>query len=278
MYILGIDSSTKILSTAVSMDNKTICRIEDSRSERFMSNIISIIDRLLKKSRIELSAIDVFAVNIGPGDFTGTRIGIGILKTFAFIENKPIFGIDSLDVFAVQFFMHNFLKIETVLAKNSPALIVPLLDVKRNELFFSFYTVSYHAYSKEKTIELSANGKAYFLNKFTRNHLIDSESFISDFNKLLLSAELNLTDINKILIITGGTAFNFYKTLKQDIKRLGYNFIFSRKSAHPEAEFLNLCACSRVKKAVGDKSEGNYKAGISGDKLVKPFYIREFLI
>jgi len=279
MYILGMDSSTKILSTALSRDNKTIGRIEDGRSERFMANIISIIDRLLKKCRISLSAIDVFAVNVGPGDFTGTRIGIGILKTFAFIENKPIYGIDTLDVFAVQFFMHNFSKIAAVLAENSPVLIVPLLDVKRSELFFSFYQVSFYSDEKEKTIEISADGKVYFLNKFTRNYLMDSENFISGFGKLLLSAELNLTDINKTLIIAGGTAFNSYKTLNHDIKKLGYKFIFgsSRKSISPKAEFLNLCAYSRVKRTVGDKMDINDKAGISGDRLIKPFYVREFI-
>ena len=276
MYILGVDSSTKILSAALSRDNKTIGRIEDGRSEKFMVNIIPAIDGLLKKSRIDLSAIDIFAVNIGPGDFTGTRIGIGILKTFALIENKPIFGIDSLDVFVVQFFIYNFSNIAAVLAKNNYVLIAPVLDVKRSELFFSFYMVSFYDDEKEKTIEILVNGKPYFLNKFTRNYLIDSENFISDFSKLLLSAQLNLTDINKTLIIAGGTAFDSYKMLVQDMKRLDHKFIFERKGMYPKAEFLNLCVYSRFKKTVGNKAGNFQKQEILGDKLVKPFYVREF--
>ena len=277
MYILGIDSSTKILSIALSRNDKTMGKIEDRRSERFMVNIISIIDKLLKRNKIDLSTIDIFTVDAGPGDFTGTRIGISILKAFSLVENKPVFGIDTLDIFAVQLFINNLSKTMVSLAGNITILLVPVLDVKRDELFFSFYGVSYYPDTKEKTIELSVGRKAYFLNKTTRNYLVDSESFILTFNKLLLSTELNLTDINKVLIIFSGTAFNSYKTLNQDIKRLGYRFIFDRWGMYPKAEFLNLCTYSRVKEKLKEKISNTHKVEILGDRLIKPFYVREFV-
>jgi tRNA threonylcarbamoyl adenosine modification protein YeaZ len=252
-------------------------KIEDRRSERFMVNIISIIDKLLKRNKIDLSTIDIFTVDVGPGDFTGTRIGISILKAFSLVENKPVFGIDTLDIFAVQLFINNLSKIMVSLAGNITILLVPILDVKRDELFFSFYGVSYYPDKKEKTIELSAGRKAYFLNKATRNYLVDSESFILTFNKLLLSTELNLTDINKVLIIFSGTAFNSYRALAYDINKLGHNFIFDRRNVYPKAEFLNLCTHSRVKEKLKEKISNTHKVEISGDRLIKPFYVREFI-
>src|SRR4030065_910713 len=139
MYILGIDSSTGRVSVAVNRNQQLLSKVEYGKNQKYMVSIISLIDKALKKARISLDFVDLFAVNIGPGDFTGTRIGISVAKTLAWVGSKPICGIESLDVTALGIFFKNFKKIQKLLGEGKQIIITPVLDVKSNEVFFSFY-------------------------------------------------------------------------------------------------------------------------------------------
>ncbi|OGX11814.1 MAG: tRNA (adenosine(37)-N6)-threonylcarbamoyltransferase complex dimerization subunit type 1 TsaB [Omnitrophica bacterium RIFOXYB12_FULL_50_7] len=63
-------------------------------------NLIPVIDRLLKKEKMEIGNIDAFLISRGPGSFTGLRIGFATLKGFLAIHPKPCYGASSLDVIA----------------------------------------------------------------------------------------------------------------------------------------------------------------------------------
>src|SRR4030043_2361682 len=104
MYILGIDSTTGRVSIAVNSDQQLLSKVEYGKNQKYMVSIISLIDKALKKVNVSPDFVDLFAVNIGPGDFTGTRIGISVAKTLAWVGNKPIYGIGSLDVVALGIF------------------------------------------------------------------------------------------------------------------------------------------------------------------------------
>ena len=141
MYILGIDSTTKRMSISVNYNESVLNELKDDKSQRFIVNIISFIDKVLAKSKIPLQKIDAYCVNLGPGDFTGTRIGISVVKTLAWIQNKPIYGINSLDVFAAGIALNNKKTIEKSLINDKSLFIWPLLDVKRSELYFALYKI-----------------------------------------------------------------------------------------------------------------------------------------
>jgi tRNA threonylcarbamoyl adenosine modification protein YeaZ len=141
MYILGIDSTNKRMSISINCDESLLYELEDDKSQRFIVNIISFIDKVLVKSKIPLQKIDAYCVNLGPGDFTGTRIGISVVKILAWIQNKPIYGINSLDVFAAGIALNNKKTIEKSLINDKSLFIWPLLDVKRGELYFALYKI-----------------------------------------------------------------------------------------------------------------------------------------
>src|SRR4030065_2413283 len=140
--ILGIDSTTGRLSVAVSRNEELLSETTDCDSMKHMVNIMGLLDSTLRKAKLTLKDIDVFGVNLGPGDFTGTGIGISIIKTLAWLEKKPSFGINSLDVFVVGINLDNKKFISQCLSKGIPVLVIPCLDVRKAEVYFAFYDIT----------------------------------------------------------------------------------------------------------------------------------------
>jgi tRNA threonylcarbamoyladenosine biosynthesis protein TsaB len=126
MFILGIETSTKTGSVAVLSDDAVIAQyslnIEVTHSERLMSTV----DRVLKDIGIAIADMDGFAVAIGPGSFTGLRIGLAAIKGLAFATGKPVAAVPTLKA----------------LAWNLPQAaypVCPLLDARKNEVYGALY-------------------------------------------------------------------------------------------------------------------------------------------
>ncbi len=126
MYILGIETSTKTGSIAVLSDESVIAQyslnIEVTHSERLMATV----DRVLRDTGLTVAALDGFAVAIGPGSFTGLRIGISTVKGLAFATGKPVAAVPTLQA----------------LAWNLPFAghpVCPLLDARKKEVYAALY-------------------------------------------------------------------------------------------------------------------------------------------
>lgn len=100
MRILGIDSSTPGCSVAL-LNNDTIVaeKIADPRPS-YSKYLLQIVDQVLKEGKSCLDDVDGFAVTIGPGSFTGLRIGVSLLKGFVLATEKPFVGVNSLEALA----------------------------------------------------------------------------------------------------------------------------------------------------------------------------------
>lgn len=283
MYILGIDSSTGRVSVAVNSDQQLLSKVEYGKNQKFMVSIIALIDKALKKARISLDFVDLFAVNIGPGDFTGTRIGISIAKTLAWVGSKPICGIGSLDITALGIFFKNFKKIQKLLGEGKQIIIAPVLDVKRNEVYFSFYKVEESSLgnSKDERSEfkvhaisnISIQNKNYFINKFSGGYLTESKDFTKKFSALFVP-----DNGFSSYILLGGSGFNSYKHLEAEVKELANSHSVSHLSSltgantrvfSPDAFHLNLCAYYSYLK----NRQPNYNLD---DYRLAPLYVREF--
>lgn len=126
MLVLGIETSTKTGSVAVASEKEIIAQyslnIEVTHSERLMSTV----DRVLKDTGIAVSALGGFAVAIGPGSFTGLRIGLAAVKGLALATGKPVAAVPTLEA----------------LAWNLPYAahpVCPLLDARKNEVYAAMY-------------------------------------------------------------------------------------------------------------------------------------------
>ena len=101
MYILAIDTATTTCSVAVTSDTTLLGEVllhEQHHSER----IISLIDRLLTETALTRRDIDCIAVAVGPGSFTGLRVGISTAQGLAFALDRPVIGVPSLEILARQ--------------------------------------------------------------------------------------------------------------------------------------------------------------------------------
>jgi tRNA threonylcarbamoyladenosine biosynthesis protein TsaB len=128
MYILGIETSTKTGSVAVVSEQAVVAQyslnIEVTHSERLMATV----DRVLKDTGLAIADMDAFAVAVGPGSFTGLRIGLATVKGLVLATGKPVAAVPTLRALAAQvpFAAHP---------------VCPILDARKHEVYAALYRV-----------------------------------------------------------------------------------------------------------------------------------------
>lgn len=101
MNVLALDSSQIQAAISLVVDDKLVATSEGSIAVSHSEALLLLIDRLLKQSQLTLDKIDAFGVGVGPGSFTGIRIGCATVKTLAQVLDKPIFPFSSLKALAL---------------------------------------------------------------------------------------------------------------------------------------------------------------------------------
>jgi len=190
--ILAVDSTSEILSISLSKGLNILSEIKDDKSIKHMVNIIGDIDYVLKKGNKTIKEIELFALNLGPGDFTGGRIGISVIKMFSMLSGSKVYGFNSLDVFAVGVMKKNINSISKKILDYNRIYIIPAMDVRNDEIYSGIYEVSRNIKENKVVFSLDFENKKYFLNKIFGGFLIKS----SDLNKKILQLinQINLLD------------------------------------------------------------------------------------
>jgi len=129
MKLCAIDTSTLVASVAIVNDN-TVLAHRDSDVDTHSDNLLALIDEACKAAGVTIAELDAVAVGLGPGSFTGLRIGMATAKGLAYAANKPLHGVSSLAALAVDV---------AEAGADSSALIVPVLDARRGEVFAGVY-------------------------------------------------------------------------------------------------------------------------------------------
>ena len=123
MKILGIDTSTKICSLGL-IEEETIL-IEytlNNLQNKHSSILVPTIKDICERVNLKLQDIDGIAVSLGPGSFTGLRIGLGVAKGLSYAGSLPLLGVPTLDALAFSL-------------RGIPCLICPILDAKKDEIY-----------------------------------------------------------------------------------------------------------------------------------------------
>lgn len=126
MIVLGIETSTVRASVALGSEQELIADCSISRGASHGEFILPSVEYLLSKTGVDYGNIAGLAVGVGPGLYTGLRVGVATAKTLAQALSVPIVGIASLDVLAFD-------------ARYSNKVICSVLDARRNEVFFASY-------------------------------------------------------------------------------------------------------------------------------------------
>lgn len=98
--LLAIETSSPVLSVAIQKSGGKVRHATVQGYMKHAENLLPVIDRLLKKEKLQIGDIDAFLISRGPGSFTGLRIGFATLKGFLATCPKPCYGASSLDVIA----------------------------------------------------------------------------------------------------------------------------------------------------------------------------------
>lgn len=121
--ILCIETSAAVLSVALSDGHRHWLR--QAATENFQAeHILTLIDELLQEAGIKGADLEVLAVSIGPGRFTGLRIGVAVAQGLAFAWHKKVIAIDSLAVLA-----------QGVYRRYSDEKVVVLMDARKEEVY-----------------------------------------------------------------------------------------------------------------------------------------------
>lgn len=126
MKILAIDTATRIAGAAILNDREVITESWLNTGKTHSQKFLPMLKGMLKNADLELSEMDGFAVTLGPGSFTGLRIGIATVQGFMEVTGKPAAGVITLDVLA-----------ENLAGWNG--LISPVLDARKNEVYTALY-------------------------------------------------------------------------------------------------------------------------------------------
>ena len=126
MLILGIESATAQVGCAIGGHEGVLASAHSARPRRHAESLAPQIEFALSQAQIDISEISVVAVDIGPGLYTGLRVGIATAMATAFGLNVPMIGISSLDLLAFP-------------VRHTRRLIAATIDARRGELFTALY-------------------------------------------------------------------------------------------------------------------------------------------
>ena len=128
MIRLALDTTFEHLSICITKNNKPLANYFSLCNKRNTKIIFKVLEDLIKNAEIELDEVDFYIINCGPGSYTGVRIGMAVIKTFAQVFKKPIVPINSLELIASQI-IHQ---------KKEFAV---LLNCTRREIFFNKFKI-----------------------------------------------------------------------------------------------------------------------------------------
>lgn len=141
MKILSIDTSSSNCATALLEDDNLIDENSLNNGKTHSENLMPLTKELLARNHLELKDIDLIAVSVGPGSFTGIRIGIASIKPMAEVFNIMVAPVTSLETLA---------RIDES-NKNK----ICLIDCKNNQVYFGVFDKDYNLIEEYKADDVN---------------------------------------------------------------------------------------------------------------------------
>ena len=180
MKILGIDTTTARLCLGLYVDGKFYeYSLQVGRS--LSALLVPTIQRVICAAGLKITDIDYFACGLGPGSFTGMRIGLATIKGLSVVKNKPIIGISTLDI----------------LAKNAPLkdrLIVTAIDARRALIYCSSYKYEQGSLKRKSAYSLLSLDE--LVKKFSSRMVVLGDA-VALYGDALLTRIKNATVLDK---------------------------------------------------------------------------------
>lgn len=144
--ILCVDTSSFICSVSV-FENLSLISSNSSELEKSHSKlIIQLIDQSLKDAKIKINEVDAFAVSMGPGSYTGLRIGVSTIKGLCYSLEKPLISINTLEILSKSALNH--------INNYNDFFICPMIDARRMEVFTKMLDNDFNEVENDKALIL----------------------------------------------------------------------------------------------------------------------------
>lgn len=127
--ILNIDTSTSVCSVALAENGQTIALKENKEGLNHSLLLGTYIDEIIKENKLEVSDLDAVAVSMGPGSYTGLRIGVSMTKGLCYGASKPLIAVNTLQALAQA----------VSLDLKAEAMYCPMIDARRMEVYTALY-------------------------------------------------------------------------------------------------------------------------------------------
>lgn len=129
MIILAIDSTAVSGSVAVCRDEELLCEFTLNIGNTHSETLLPMVESALKMCGMNVSDVDLFACDEGPGSFTGVRIGAATIKGLAFNSDKPCIGVSTLEALA-----QNLVGFE--------GIACPVMNARRGQVYNALFEVN----------------------------------------------------------------------------------------------------------------------------------------
>ena len=157
--ILNIETSTKVCSVAISIDGEIASLKEVNTPNSHAENITLFCESTVKEAGLKFHELDAIAVSMGPGSYTGLRIGVSTAKGYCYGLNKPLIAISTLKSIAAGM-VNNY-------GQDEKKLFVPMIDARRMEVYSAVFDNNLNEIEEIKANIIDSNSFSTFLEKNT---------------------------------------------------------------------------------------------------------------
>ncbi len=130
--ILNIDTTTSVCSAALSAEGTILCHAEDFEGRNHAALLSGFVKKCLDFAADKEMQVEAIAVSMGPGSYTGLRIGLSEAKGLAYALNVPLIGVKTLELLATRVMF----SVDDI---DPDTIFVPMIDARRMEVFTAAY-------------------------------------------------------------------------------------------------------------------------------------------
>jgi len=178
MKILGLDTSSSVLALGIIEENNVLADVNVKLEGNLSEVLLDVLNQTLQDLNLEIKDLQALSYSIGPGSFTGLRVGLSFIKGLCFSTGIPIVAVPTLDALASQVNLVN-------------TLVVPIIDAKKDLVYSALYTNQNGSFQNISEYMLLPLDK--MLEKIPEDALfilLEDENFRATWNKL--TAEKNI--------------------------------------------------------------------------------------
>ncbi|MFM2439332.1 MAG: tRNA ((37)-N6)-threonylcarbamoyltransferase complex dimerization subunit type 1 TsaB, partial [Bacteroidota bacterium] len=147
--LLFIDTAGEKALVGVSQNNELLA-MEENNTPNAHANFVQVaIENVLKKAGVPIQALDAIVVTMGPGSYTGLRVGLASAKGIAYVLNKPLIGLSTLALLA-----KTAIETKICAAQDEQLQIFSMIDARRMEVFGAVYNKALQLVQPEQAIVL----------------------------------------------------------------------------------------------------------------------------